>query len=157
MFCRHVFGNISGGFRVFWRILRDFAEIPEIRGSATAWNIRSPVDTCTHVYFWGLHMFPKQKSLMFDGVLFKILWITMPYLFEVSRRAKSHHLIISNTLFDWLYYSNYILYCTYWLYFINLQGWHDGLYYLLAKGANCLIADNCGRLPLHAATYFSNE
>ena len=45
-------------------------------------------------------MFPKQKSLIFDGVLFKILWITMPYLFEVNRRAKSHHLIISNTLFD---------------------------------------------------------
>ena len=44
-----------------------------------------------------------------------------------------------------------------YLFWIVLQGWHDGLYYLLAKGANCLIADNCGRLPLHAATYFSNE
>ena len=32
MFWRHVFGNISGGFRVFW----------EFRGSATARNIRSP-------------------------------------------------------------------------------------------------------------------
>ena len=31
---------ISGGFRT---ILRDFAEIPEFRGSATARNIRSPV------------------------------------------------------------------------------------------------------------------
>ena len=30
-------------FRVFWGISRDFAEIPEIRGSATARNIRSPV------------------------------------------------------------------------------------------------------------------
>lgn len=37
------------------------------------------------------------------------------------------------------------------------KGWRAGLYYLLAKGANCLIADNDGRLPLHAATYFSNE
>ena len=62
--------------------------------------ISTRLDTCAHVYFRGLHMFPKQKSLMFDGVLFKILWITMPYLFEVNRRAKSHHLIISNTLFD---------------------------------------------------------
>ena len=40
MFCRHVFGHISGGFR---GISRDFAEIPEFRGSATARNIRSPV------------------------------------------------------------------------------------------------------------------
>ena len=43
MFCRQVFGNISGGFRVFGGISRDFAEIPEFRGSATARNIRSPV------------------------------------------------------------------------------------------------------------------
>ena len=46
MFCRQVFGNISGGFRGISRFLgisRDFAEIPEFRGSATARNIRSPV------------------------------------------------------------------------------------------------------------------
>ena len=30
-------------FRVFWGILRDFAEIPEFRGSTTVRNIRSPV------------------------------------------------------------------------------------------------------------------
>ena len=30
-------------FRVFWGISRDFAEIPEFRGSVTARNIRSPV------------------------------------------------------------------------------------------------------------------
>ena len=30
-------------FRVFGRISRDFAEMPEFRGSATARNIRSPV------------------------------------------------------------------------------------------------------------------
>ena len=30
-------------FRVFLGISRDFAEIPEFRGSATARNIRSPV------------------------------------------------------------------------------------------------------------------
>ena len=30
-------------FRVFWGISRDFAEIPEFRGSMTARNIRSPV------------------------------------------------------------------------------------------------------------------
>ena len=39
MFCQHVFGNISGGFR---GISRDFAGISEFRGSATARNIRSP-------------------------------------------------------------------------------------------------------------------
>ena len=32
-------------FRVFLGILRDFGEIPEFRGSATARNIRSPVDS----------------------------------------------------------------------------------------------------------------
>ena len=47
MFCRRVFGNISGGFRGISRFLgisRDFAEIPEFRGSATARIIRSPVN-----------------------------------------------------------------------------------------------------------------
>ena len=29
-------------FRVFWGISRDFAEMPEFRGSVTAQNIRSP-------------------------------------------------------------------------------------------------------------------
>ena len=33
-------------FRVFLGISRDFAEIPEFRGSATARNIRSPVKCC---------------------------------------------------------------------------------------------------------------
>ena len=42
MFCRQVFRNISGGFRVFGGISQDFAEKPEFRGSATARNIRSP-------------------------------------------------------------------------------------------------------------------
>ena len=32
-------------FRVFLGISRDFGEIPEFRGSATARNIRSPVDS----------------------------------------------------------------------------------------------------------------
>ena len=32
-------------FRVFWEISRDFAEIPEFRGCATARNIRSPVES----------------------------------------------------------------------------------------------------------------
>ena len=52
MFCRHVFGNISGGFRGILRFLgisRDFAEIPEFRGSATARNIRSP-DHCIYTF-----------------------------------------------------------------------------------------------------------
>ena len=31
-------------FRVFWGILQDFAEVPEFRESATARNIRSPVN-----------------------------------------------------------------------------------------------------------------
>ena len=45
MFCRQVFGNILADFavfRVFGGISRDFAEMPEFRGSATARNIRSP-------------------------------------------------------------------------------------------------------------------
>ena len=35
-------------FRVFLGISRDFAEIPEFRGSATARNIRSPVSSMLH-------------------------------------------------------------------------------------------------------------
>ena len=42
MFCSHVFGNISGGFRGISRFFGNFAEIPEFRESATARNIRSP-------------------------------------------------------------------------------------------------------------------
>ena len=51
MFCRHVFENISGGFRVFFGISRDFTEIPEFRGSATAGNIRSPAFGGNGEYF----------------------------------------------------------------------------------------------------------
>ena len=42
MFCRHVFGNFSCGFRGISRFLGNFAEMPEFRGSATARNMRSP-------------------------------------------------------------------------------------------------------------------
>ena len=39
-------------FRVFLGISRDFAEVPEFRGSATARNIRSPVLVLTtHVKY----------------------------------------------------------------------------------------------------------
>ena len=38
------------GFRVFWWISRDFADLVEIRGSATARNIRSPV---YYLVTWG--------------------------------------------------------------------------------------------------------
>ena len=38
-------------FRVFWGISRDFAEIPEFRGSATARNIRSPVISKTNHFY----------------------------------------------------------------------------------------------------------
>ena len=58
MFCRHVIGNISGGFRGISRVLgisRDFAEIPEFRRSATAGNIRSPDNSIFH----------RQKKLLF--------------------------------------------------------------------------------------------
>ena len=52
-------------FRVFWGISRDFAEMPEFRGSATARNIRSPdvdknakivieSDLCTNVPIFAL-------------------------------------------------------------------------------------------------------
>ena len=52
MFCRHVFGNISGGFRAFLETSRDFAEIPEFCRSATSRNIRTPYKT---FYVRGFH------------------------------------------------------------------------------------------------------
>ena len=39
-------------FRFFGGISRDFAEIPEFRGSATARNIRSPVNTFVFKKAW---------------------------------------------------------------------------------------------------------
>ena len=39
-------------FRVFWGISRDFAEIPEFRGSATARNIRSPDYRMRHIHYY---------------------------------------------------------------------------------------------------------
>ena len=43
-------------FRVFLGISRDFAEIPEFRGSATTRNIRSPVNVIvlSFVFFGGI-------------------------------------------------------------------------------------------------------
>ena len=43
MLCRHVFGKISSEFRGISRVFVNFADLLEIRGSATARNIRSPV------------------------------------------------------------------------------------------------------------------
>ena len=43
MFCRYVFGNISGGFRGISCFFGNFAKMPEFRGSVTVRNIRSPV------------------------------------------------------------------------------------------------------------------
>ena len=64
-------------FRVFWGISRDFAEIPEIRGSATARNIRSPVNvfcrdcfSCTATKVLWLSCF-RNSFLKF------LFWITM--------------------------------------------------------------------------------
>ena len=42
MLCRHVFGKISSEFRGILRVFVNFADLLEIRGSATARNIRSP-------------------------------------------------------------------------------------------------------------------
>ena len=42
-------------FRVCWGISRDFAEIPEFRGSATARNIRSPVDLILQVQLFSVN------------------------------------------------------------------------------------------------------
>ena len=39
-------------FRVFGGILRDFAEIPEFRGSTTMRNIRSPVKFINSLFFF---------------------------------------------------------------------------------------------------------
>ena len=52
-------------FRVFFGILRDFVEIPEFRGSATARNIRSPGNCSTIVFFviqlWLYFIFTNQN------------------------------------------------------------------------------------------------
>ena len=45
-------------FRVFFGISRDFAEIPEFRGSATAQIIRSPG--------LGLNLYPSNKQYMLN-------------------------------------------------------------------------------------------
>ena len=49
MYLEIFLGNFTG-FCVFWGISRDFAEIPEFRGSATARNIRSPVLITRAIY-----------------------------------------------------------------------------------------------------------
>ena len=53
-------------FRVFWGISRDFAEMPEFRGSATARNIRSPVYlpiTTTNFSKMASYLYPQVDSL----------------------------------------------------------------------------------------------
>ena len=89
-----------------------------------------------------------KEPYTFDRVVSQILWITLPYFIRNQQESYTDNITVSFIL---------TVITLYMYYFIYLQGWHDGLYYLLAKGANCSIADNCGRLPLHAATYFSNE
>ena len=53
-------------FRVFLGISRDFAEIPEFRGFATARNIRSPgmwmITTLTMIPFTSLFMLTMKKT-----------------------------------------------------------------------------------------------
>ena len=44
MLYRHVFDKISTEFGSIFYVFVDFADIPEFRGSATARNIRSPVN-----------------------------------------------------------------------------------------------------------------
>ena len=48
-------------FRVFWGISRDFAEIPEFRGSATAQNIRSPAGLSQRYQVDGCMQFVSRK------------------------------------------------------------------------------------------------
>ena len=48
-------------FRVFWGISRDFAEIPEFRGSATARNIRSPAFSKTLVNCNNVICLPREQ------------------------------------------------------------------------------------------------
>ena len=45
MLYRHVFDKISTEFRGFFRVFVNFADLPEFRGSGTARNIRSPVNS----------------------------------------------------------------------------------------------------------------
>ena len=97
MFCRHLFGNISGrfcGISRFLGISQDFAEIPEFRGSGTARNIRSPayrkyrkqcilwlgtytdVMRCIHYMCCGSIIYPWFK---FYFTLFEIYYNTFSY------------------------------------------------------------------------------
>ena len=88
MFCRQVFGNILADFavfRVFGGISRDFAEMPEFRGSATARNIRSPV---LSLLFLVLKLLSKRKKYVMwstsvqisintmKGLYFTCTWLT---------------------------------------------------------------------------------
>ena len=43
MLYRHVFDKISTEFHGMFRVFVNFADLPEFHGSATVWNIRSPV------------------------------------------------------------------------------------------------------------------
>ena len=43
MLYRHVFDKISTEFHGIFRVFVNFADLPEFHGSATVWNIRSPV------------------------------------------------------------------------------------------------------------------
>ena len=54
-------------FRVFGGISRDFAEIPEFRGSATARNIRSPVLRRLELTYGGTS---KEQSPLYNKLYF---------------------------------------------------------------------------------------
>ena len=90
MFCRHVFGNISGEFRGISRFFGNFAEIPEFGGSATARNIRSPVETknrtlkCLKWHYLTVRSMKNVAVLMEEGA-FALFFRPHPGGFDSSR------------------------------------------------------------------------
>ena len=81
-------------FRVFLGISRDFAEIPEFRGSATARNIRSPVLLkliLKKVKFLSTSMFRWRFLKKFLNVCFfwdEILLAGSPYFYLIATNDK---------------------------------------------------------------------
>ena len=93
-------------FRVFGGISRDFAEIPEFRGSATAWNIRSPDRIAVSIL---KALFTRQKKIG-SGPIKKLVWtgyfcrVNLQYHVSMKWIQTRFFLYVSSTslLYKWL-------------------------------------------------------
>ena len=93
-------------FRVFGGISRDFAEIPEFRGSATAWNIRSPDRIAVSIL---KALFTLQKKIG-SGPIKKLVWtgyfcrVNLQYHVSMKWIQTRFFLYVSSTslLYKWL-------------------------------------------------------